>query len=143
MEQVIPSHTTSANSPDLTQAHTYARAIRAALESLDDLRNARARCVESARQRANTDDIKPRLVREAAGLARWVEVKPAMFEDTMEEEMGKFDRYKESVEEGREKQEELLAQVEVSRSDCSSMLQLELIPMPAATKRPPHSSAYG
>ncbi|KAF8604259.1 BRO1-domain-containing protein [Ceratobasidium sp. AG-I] len=112
MEQSIPSHTTSANSPDLTQAHTYGRAIRAALESLDDLRNARARCIESARQRASTDDIKPRLVREAAGLARWVEVKPAMFEETMEEEMGKFDRYKDSVEEGKEKQDELLAQVE-------------------------------
>lgn len=125
MERVIPSHTTSANSADLTQAHTYGRAIRAALESLDDLRNTRARCIESVRQRASTDDIKPRLVREAAGLARWVEVKPAMFEETMEEEMGKFDRYKESVEEGREKQHELLAQVEVSRSDCPSMIHLE------------------
>jgi programmed cell death 6-interacting protein len=112
MEQIIPSHMTS-QSTESTQAHTYARAIRAALENLDDLRNARARCVESARQRASTDDIKPRIVREAAGLARWVEVKPAMFEPTMEEELGKFDRYKETVEEGRTKQEELLAKVEV------------------------------
>ncbi|CAE6429866.1 unnamed protein product [Rhizoctonia solani] len=111
MELMVPSHATSQSS-ESTQAHTYARAIRAALEDLDDLRNTRARCIESARQRASTDDIKPRIVREAAGLARWVEVKPAMFESTMEEELGKFDRYKESVEEGRAKQEELLTKVE-------------------------------
>ncbi|CAE6500532.1 unnamed protein product [Rhizoctonia solani] len=111
MERMVPSHATS-QSTESTQAHTYARAIRAALEDLDDLRNTRARCIESARQRASTDDIKPRIVREAAGLARWVEVKPAMFESTMEEELGKFDRYKESVEEGRVKQEELLVKVE-------------------------------
>ncbi|CAE6515484.1 unnamed protein product [Rhizoctonia solani] len=111
MESMVPSHATS-QSTQSAQAHTYARAIRAALEDLDDLRNTRARCVESARQRAGTDDIKPRIVREAAGLARWIEVKPAMFESTMEEELGKFDRYKESVEEGRTKQEELLIKVE-------------------------------
>ncbi|CAE6379605.1 unnamed protein product [Rhizoctonia solani] len=111
MERMVPSHATS-QSTQSTQAHTYARAIRAALEDLDDLRNSRARCIESARQRASTDDIKPRIVREAAGLARWVEVKPAMFESTMEEELGKFDRYKESVEAGRAKQEELLTKVE-------------------------------
>ncbi|KAB5591907.1 PH-response regulator protein PalA/RIM20 [Ceratobasidium theobromae] len=111
MEEVIPSHLTS-QSPESTQAHTYARAIRAALEDLEDLRSTRARCSESARQRASTDDIKPRIAREAAGLARWVEVKPAMFESTIEEELGKFDRYKESVEAGRAKQVELLAKVE-------------------------------
>lgn len=112
MEEVIPSHLTS-QSPESTQAHTYARAIRAALEDLEDLRSTRARCSESARQRASTDDIKPRIAREAAGLARWVEVKPAMFESTIEEELGKFDRYKESVDAGRAKQVELLAKVEV------------------------------
>ncbi|CUA73408.1 pH-response regulator protein palA/RIM20 [Cryptococcus neoformans var, neoformans B-3501A] [Rhizoctonia solani] len=111
MERMVPSHATS-QSTESTQAHTYARAIRAALEDLDDLRNTRARCIESVRQRASTDDIKPRIVREATGLARWVEVKPAMFESTMEEELGKFDRYKESVEEGRAKQEELLTKIE-------------------------------
>jgi programmed cell death 6-interacting protein len=114
MERLIPSHATNANSAESTQAHTYARAIRAALEHLEDLRNARARCVESVRQRASTDDIKPRIMREAAGLARWVEVKPAMFEQTMEEEMGKFDRYRDSIEEGTEAQEQELARVEVS-----------------------------
>ncbi|KAG9103109.1 pH-response regulator protein palA/rim20 [Ceratobasidium sp. 370] len=112
MERLIPSHTTTANSTEATQAHTYARAIRAGLEHLDDLRSARARCIESARQRANTDDIKPRIMREAAGLARWVEVKPEMFEGTIEEELGKFDRYRDSVEEGREKQGDELARVE-------------------------------
>ncbi|QRV89818.1 vacuolar protein sorting-associated protein BRO1 [Ceratobasidium sp. AG-Ba] len=112
MERLIPSHSTSASSAEATQAHTYARAIRAGLEHLEDLRSARARCVESARQRANTDDIKPRIMREAAGLARWVEVKPAMFEEAIEEEMGKFDRYRDSVEEGREKQEQELERVE-------------------------------
>ncbi|KAG9122217.1 pH-response regulator protein palA/rim20 [Ceratobasidium sp. 392] len=112
MERLISSHTTSANSAESTQAHTYARAIRTGLEHLEDFRSARARCVESARQRAITDDIKPRIMREAAGLARWVEVKPAMFEGTIEEEMGKFDRYRDSVEEGRGKQEEELARVE-------------------------------
>ncbi|KAG8738534.1 pH-response regulator protein palA/rim20, partial [Ceratobasidium sp. 428] len=112
MERLIPSHTTSANSAESIQAHTYARAIRTGLEHLEDLQSARARCVESARQRANTDDIKPRIMREAAGLARWVEVKAAMFEGTVEEEMGKFDRYRDSVEEGKEKQAEELARVE-------------------------------
>jgi len=114
LESLVPSSTVSSrNSSGMVHASTQkkARELRTVLELLDDLPKSRARTVESARRRAQSDDVRPRITREAANFERWVEVKPAMFENIIEEELAKYERYKEAVEETEEEQENLLAQI--------------------------------
>ena len=55
-----------------TQGH--ARALRSYLESLDDFIHARNELVQRAQRIAESDDVAPRFMREAAAIARWVEV---------------------------------------------------------------------
>lgn len=92
-----------------------ARDLRALLEKLEDLKGSRAQTVQRARFTAEADDITSRVLREAAGVAQWAEVQPAMFEDTFEKEMGKYDKFKRALEEGETTQRELLAQLKVRR----------------------------
>lgn len=73
----------------------------------------RARIVGQVKRQANADNIKPRILREAAAVDKWVDVKPAMFEGAIESELTKFDKYKVQVEETRETQEDILAKLQV------------------------------
>ena len=45
---------------------------------------------------------------EAASVARWVEVRPEIFEQAIEEELGKYEKYREELEGGARRQEEAL-----------------------------------
>lgn len=56
-------------------------------------------------------------MREAAGIERWVEVNPAMFEDTLEEELGKYEKFREKMEQSRVKQDDLLEKIKVSLTE--------------------------
>jgi len=47
-------------------------------------------------------------MREASSLARWVEVRPEIFEQAIEEELNKYERYREDLEESEHRQEEAL-----------------------------------
>lgn len=99
-----------------------ARDLRALLEKLEDLKRSRAQIVQRARFAAEADDITGRVLQEAAGVAQWAEVQPAMFEDTFEKEMGKYDKFRSALEEGESTQEELLEQLKVC---CLSFLEIE------------------
>ena len=66
-----------------------------------------------ARRLADSDDIRPRIMREASNIERWTDVEPAMFENTLDEEMNKYEKFKDAIEEGADKQEELLEQMKV------------------------------
>jgi len=90
-----------------------ARDLRALLEKLEDLKRSRAQIVQRARFAAEADDITSRVLLEAAGVEQWTEVQPAMFEDTFEKEMGKYEKFKSALEEGEVTQQELLAQLKV------------------------------
>jgi programmed cell death 6-interacting protein len=57
-------------------------------------------------------------MREEANIAQWTEVTPAMFEMTLTEEMEKYDRFKDDVEEGALKQEEILEHIKVCWHAC-------------------------
>lgn len=46
-------------------------------------------------------------MREAGAIERWTEVDPAMFENTLDQEMSKYEKFKDGVEEGADKQIEL------------------------------------
>lgn len=62
---------------------------------------------------AEADDITSRVLQEAAGVEQWTEVQPTMFEDTFEKEMGKYDKFRNIIEEGETRQIELLTRLEV------------------------------
>ncbi|EJD06562.1 BRO1-domain-containing protein [Fomitiporia mediterranea MF3/22] len=111
LERWVPSSTSFPENrrKDAANAHTqtHARALRAHLETLDDLRSSRAQLVQRARRLADGDDIQPRIMREAAAFERWREVEPVMFENTLDQEMNKYERFKDGVEESADKQVEL------------------------------------
>ncbi len=98
---------------------THARQLRALLESLDDVQRSRAQIVERARRRVDVDDITPRILKAAAAIERWVEVQPSMFEDVLDEELAKFEKFRDDIEEAGEKQEVLLDSIKVRHPDKS------------------------
>lgn len=91
------------------------------LESLDDVRRSRAQAVARTKRLVDAEDIAPRILRAAAGIERWVEVQPSMFEDVIDEELTKYEKFREELEEGEQREEVLLASVKV-RALTRSML---------------------
>jgi late p6Gag/p9Gag-like protein len=84
------------------------------LEQLDDLVRERSQLVSRAERLVDADDISPRIVKEAAGLERWAEVQPSLFEDTLDQELAKYDKFRHDIEEGSVRQAELLDNVKGS-----------------------------
>ena len=116
MEASVPSPTIvpGGNPSDVNQeTRRCARDLRALLEKLEDLKKSRSQLVQRTRFVAEADDVTGRVLREATGVEQWTEVQPTMFEDTFEKEMGKYDKYKNALEEGEAKQKVLLAQLKV------------------------------
>lgn len=117
IERWVPSSTVptgKGSSPVNSTTLSHARELRALLEALEDNRQARAQLASRAQRLVEADDIKPRIMREAAGFERWTSVEPAMFEETLDEEISKFDTFKDGIEEGARTQDELLDQLKVS-----------------------------
>lgn len=118
LEATVPSSTVSFTSrprsseENLTQSH--ARQLRAALETLGDIQRERAQTVARARRLSESDDITPRILRAAAAVEQWVEVKPSMFEDELDEAMAKYEKFKEGIAAGEESQVTLLQSITVS-----------------------------
>ncbi|OSD06599.1 BRO1-domain-containing protein [Trametes coccinea BRFM310] len=110
LERSIPSSTVPSDhravSADPTRLH--ARALRGLLEQLDDLTKARRELVVRIERLASTDDITQRISKAASGMEQWVNVQPAMFEDILDEELSKYDKYRVQLGENGERQEQLL-----------------------------------
>ncbi|KAI0359835.1 BRO1-domain-containing protein [Trametes cingulata] len=137
LEKLIPSSTvsfsqrTASSAPDPTATH--ARALRTVLERLEDLSKARAGIVGRVDRQASSDDITPRIAKAASAMEQWVNVQPAMFEDILDEEMCKYDKYRVQLEENGAKQDELLqslrdrhAQFIQSRKEDSKVKEREI-----------------
>ena len=118
----MPSSTVSfanskpaARGANSTQSH--ARHLRTALESLNELQRERTQAVARAKRLAESDDITQRILRAATAIEQWTEVQPAMFEDILDDELAKFDKFRVQLEEGEREQNELLDAVKVCFSD--------------------------
>ena len=105
--------------PSIGATQNHARALRVLLEQLDDLARERNQLVSRAQRLADADDISKRIQKEAAGLESWTEVQPFMFEDTLDQELVKYDKFRRDIEEGASKQSELLENVKESPSQRS------------------------
>ena len=93
----------------------HARALRSLLEQLDDLVQARKELVATVNRLVGSDDITPRILKAASGM-EWVNVQPAMFEDILDAELTKYDKFRVQLEEDELHQGELLDAVKVKLS---------------------------
>ncbi|KAF7312299.1 pH-response regulator protein palA/RIM20 [Mycena indigotica] len=109
LEAVVPS-TTISSSQD-TESSKHARLLRVALEALDTLHRNLQDFVRRAQSLEAADDIHSRIVSAASGLERLAEVKPEIFEDVMDEELAKYDKFLDEVAKAESKQNELLADI--------------------------------
>ncbi|KAF9820903.1 hypothetical protein IEO21_01130 [Rhodonia placenta] len=112
LEASVPSSTISPAQPSsarrVTPTQTHARSLRVLLESLDDVLRSRADLVRRAVRLAESEDIKPRILKAAATIEQWVDVQPSMFEDVLEDELAKYDKFRSDLEGSEQKQSELL-----------------------------------
>lgn len=111
LEALVPSTTVSIDgkvSMANNQTQIYARALRALLESLDDIRKDCSQLVARAQRLVEADDIKPSIISAASNFNRWEELTPAMFVDVSDAELAKYDRYIQGLAEGKKKQEGIL-----------------------------------
>ncbi|KAF8485939.1 pH-response regulator [Russula ochroleuca] len=114
LEAAVPSSTVvwpSPRRPAIGETQTHARALRVLLEQLDDLVRERSQLVSRAQRLADADDISTRIVKEAAGLERWAEVQPSMFEDTLDQELAKYDKFRRDIEDSGVRQTDLLENI--------------------------------
>ncbi|CCM00096.1 uncharacterized protein FIBRA_02123 [Fibroporia radiculosa] len=116
LEASIPSSVISfgqgPSSVGATPTQTHAHALRVLLESLDDLMRARDDLVRRATRLAELENITPRVLKAAAGIERWIEVQPSTFEDALEEELAKYDKFRIGIEDGEQRQETLLQSIQ-------------------------------
>ncbi|EIW57583.1 BRO1-domain-containing protein [Trametes versicolor FP-101664 SS1] len=137
LELSIPSSTVDlarrvgATGSDPTRTH--ARALRTLLEQLEDLSNARTELVARVDRMTASDDITQRVARAASAMEQWVNVQPAMFEDILDEELSKYDRFRVQLEENGQKQEAFLQSLQdrhalfmQSRKDDAAVKEREL-----------------
>jgi programmed cell death 6-interacting protein len=96
-----------------SQTQIHARTLRGLLESLDDIRRTRDDFVVRAQRRAESDDIRPKVLAAAANLEHGIEMSAVMFEDVSDNELAKYDKFIQGLTEGRKKQEEILSSIKV------------------------------
>ncbi|KAM5535914.1 hypothetical protein V8D89_010354 [Ganoderma adspersum] len=135
LEDFIPSSTVASQtrraSADPVRAH--ARALRVQLEKLDDLSKSRGEVVARVSRLTGADVITPRILRAAAAMEQWVNVQPAMFEDILDEELAKYDKFRVQLQDDERQQAELLDAVKErhgefmrSRKEDASVKEREL-----------------
>ncbi|CAA7266857.1 unnamed protein product [Cyclocybe aegerita] len=115
LEASVPSTTVSTaarSTPQGKLTRQHARALRVKLEELDILHRDCDQLIHRARSLVAADDIQPRILKASSGFERLAEVTPEMFEDVLDEELAKFDKYLVEVAELRRKQTEILEDIQ-------------------------------
>ncbi|KAG1747202.1 BRO1-like domain-containing protein [Suillus paluster] len=113
LEALVPSSTVSmaGKAVSTSQTQIHARTLRGLLESLDDIRRTRDDLVVRAQRRAESDDIRSKVLTAAARLEHGTEMSAAMFEDVSDNELAKYDKFIQGLTEGRKKQVEIIASI--------------------------------
>ncbi|KAF9046965.1 BRO1-domain-containing protein [Hymenopellis radicata] len=133
LEALVPSSTSSKRrTPEAAVTQRYARNLRVLLESLDTVHADRAQIVRRAESLAEADDIRPRILKAATKLESLEEMQPAMFENVLDEELAKYDKYCQLLADNAQEQEDILSSIEAdnekflsSRKDDPSIKERE------------------
>ncbi|KIY43649.1 BRO1-domain-containing protein [Fistulina hepatica ATCC 64428] len=130
LEAAIPSSTGASLNVETDKAR---RKLRRKLELLNTIQEDCDALVLRAQQVAETDDIAKRVRQLATGFAQLAEVKPAMFEEALDEELEKYDLFIKSISENEQEQTQMLADIEhhnqlllASRKDDESVKKREM-----------------
>ncbi|KIY65859.1 BRO1-domain-containing protein [Cylindrobasidium torrendii FP15055 ss-10] len=116
LENLIPSTTGTKNrtaEAALTQRH--ARMLRTMLENLDEQHQRRIEVVSRAEALARSDDIRGRIQEAAAKASDSAEIQPSAFENILEDELAKYDRFIELIRQSDQTLQDTLASIE----DCN------------------------
>jgi programmed cell death 6-interacting protein len=109
LEASVPSSTlNSLVTQQSTQTRQNAQDLRMKLEELDTLHRDCEQLVHRAQTLVGVDDIRPRILKMATGFERLAAVTPAMFENILDEELAKFDKYLSELVGMKRKHENLL-----------------------------------
>jgi ALIX V-shaped domain binding to HIV len=87
--------------------------LRVLIEELDDLHRAQNQLVKRAQSLAEADDNRARIMKVSSGFERFAQVEPAMFEDVLDEELAKYDKFLREIGEIEQKQKGLLSDIQV------------------------------
>lgn len=87
--------------------------MRVLIEELDDLHRARNQLIRRAQTLADADDIRARILKVSSGFERFAQVEPAMFEEVLDEELAKYDKFLREIGEVGQKQKGLLSDIQV------------------------------
>lgn len=104
---------TSHAAPQSVQSRNHARSLRIKLEELEAIRRERTELVQQVRALEASDDIQPQILRVASGFEGLAELKAEMFEDTLDEELEKYDVSLREMESYRQKQEVVISDIKV------------------------------
>jgi programmed cell death 6-interacting protein len=115
LEALVPSSpiSMSGKAVSTSQTQIHARTLRGLLESLDDVRRIRDDLVVRAQRRAESDDIRPKVLATAANFEHEIEMSAVTFEDVSDNELAKYDKFIQGLTEGQKKQEEILSSIKV------------------------------
>ncbi|KAJ4464583.1 BRO1-like domain-containing protein [Lentinula aciculospora] len=121
LEASIPSSTSSTTQPRSSNTtDIHARNLRSLLESLSDIYRDRENLIQRTKTLIEADDIQPRIMKTASGFERLAETvveaqkhitNPAMFEDVLNDELGKYDKFVQWMRNLEVKQEDILGSV--------------------------------
>lgn len=113
LEALVPSSpiSMSGKAVSTSQTQIHARTLRGLLESLDDVRRIRDDLVVRAQRRAESDDIRPKVLATAANFEHEIEMSAVTFEDVSDNELAKYDKFIQGLTEGQKKQEEILSSI--------------------------------
>jgi programmed cell death 6-interacting protein len=113
LEASIPSSALSTATTQGKQTQAHARALRVLIEQLDDVHRDRNQLVRRAQSLADADDIRARILTVSSGFERFAQVEPAMFEDVLDEELSKYDKFLREISEVEQKQNGILSDIQV------------------------------
>ena len=113
LESSIPSSTLCTATTQGKQTEAHARALRVLIEELEDLHRDRNQLVRRAQSLADADDIRVRILKVSSGFERFAQVEPAMFEDVLDEELAKYDKFLREIDEVGQKQNHILSDIQV------------------------------
>ena len=101
LEAAVPSSTIPSGntSTQASQTQIFARSLRSLLDDLREVYVMLDEVVEQAKATAEVDDIGERVLLVSSGFDKLAEVQPAMFEDILEEELSKYDKFRSQIEE--------------------------------------------
>lgn len=113
IESHVPSSSPSSSAASNQDTRRHAQHLRAALEELDSLHHASEDLVRRVQDLRDADDIEAKVVLASHGLAKLATVKPELFEELLDEELEKYERFIKQVKANEDVHVEILGRIEI------------------------------